>query len=382
MECHDLAEVVGSKSMSGKSLMYFVTEDWYFVSHRLPLAVAARDAGYTVSVVTRVRDHGQHIEGAGLRLIPFEHTRGGINPLRELPTLLRLILLYRSERPDITHHVAMKPVLYGSIAARLAGTPLVVNALAGMGWLFSSHSGLARWLNPLVRLGLRNALRSGIALVQNPDDAHQLMRLGVRESRIRLIAGAGVDLQQFRPRPEPEGIPVVVLAARLLWDKGVGEFVSAARLVRNRGIAARFVLAGEPDSMNPASIPPDHISAWVREGVVEHVGWVRDMPRLLAESHIACLPSYREGLPKSLIEAAAAGLPIVTTDVPGCTHVVRNGENGILVPPGDSEALAQALERLIRDSTLRQRMGELGRIRAEREFALDKVIRETLMLYS
>ena len=370
-----------SDSPSGRKLLFFVTEDYYFVSHRLALAVAARAEGYDVCVVTRVRGCGDTIRGAGLRLLPFENARSSLNPLTELLTLGRLIRLYRRERPDLVHHVAMKPVLYGSVAARLAGRPAVVNAVAGMGWLFISGSVWARWLERPIRAVFKRVLNIGIALVQNPDDARLLVEVGLPKSRIRRVPGSGVDVRVFLPRPEPEGTPVVTLAARLLWDKGVGEFVGAARLLRQRGIAARFLLAGEPDPVNPASILAGDLAAWVREGVVEHLGWVSDMPDLLATCHLVCLPSYREGLPKSLIEAAAAGKAIVTTDVPGCREVVRHGDNGLLVRPRDVESLADALRRLIIDPDLRGRMGARSRVRAEQEFGLDAVVKQTLAIY-
>jgi glycosyltransferase involved in cell wall biosynthesis len=220
-------------------------------------------------------------------------------------------------------------------------------------------------------------------LVQNPDDAALVAQLGAPTSRIRRIAGSGVDLEQFRPTPSPEGRTgiVVVLPARLLWDKGVGEFVAAARILVRRGVTARFLLAGEPDPLNPASIPDDQILQWTREGVVESLGWIADMPALLAACDIVCLPSYREGLPKSLIEAAAAGKPIVTTDVPGCREIVHDGDNGLLAPPRNANALADALGRLIGDPALRERMGARSRARAEQEFGLELVIRQTLALY-
>ena len=194
-------------------LLYFVTEDWYFCSHRLPLAVAARDAGFDVTVVTRVREHGESIRAAGLSLIPFEIARSGMNPLREIVTLWHLIALYRRVRPDVVHHVAMKPVLYGSLAARLAGVPGVINALAGMGWLFTSAGGGAHLIKRGVRVALRRLLAHGVALVQNPDDAEFLIRLGVPRGNVRCIAGSGVDLARFRPAVEPGGVPVIVLPA-------------------------------------------------------------------------------------------------------------------------------------------------------------------------
>lgn len=363
-------------------LLFLVTEDWYFCSHRLPLAVAARAAGYEVAVVTRVRMHGEQIRRAGIRLIPFENARGSLNPFSDFVALMRLILIYRRERPAIVHHVAMKPVLYGSLAARIARVPYVVNALAGMGWLFTSSGRLGRILIPAVRLGLARLLKSGVAVVQNPDDAGLLRQLGIPSSNVRVIAGSGVDLKEFGPRPEAPGRPRVILAARLLWDKGVGEFIEAARLLRDRGIQAEFILAGAPDQENPRSIPVAQVEAWVREGIVEHLGWVTDMAGLLCSCHIACLPSYREGLPKALIEASAAGLPIVTTDVPGCRDVVIDGDNGLLVPARDASALADALTRLVADPLLRHGMGARGRARAEECFGLSTVIAKTLALYT
>lgn len=370
-----------ARSVRPRKLLFFVTEDYYFVSHRLALAEAARAAGFDVAVVTRVRNHGSTIRNAGLRLLPFENIRSSLNPFRELMALLRLILLYRRERPDVAHHVAMKPMLYGTLAARLTGVPLVVNAVAGMGWMFTSASGLAHGLRRTVRWVLARTLRTGITLVQNPDDARLLVELGVPPVRVRQIAGSGVDLRLFRPAAPSGGTVVVLFPARLLWDKGVAEFVEAARLLQTKGVDARFVLAGEPDALNPASIAAADIAEWVRLGIVEHLGWVADMPALLSCAHIVCLPSYREGLPKSLIEAAAAGLPIVTTDVPGCRSVVTDGDNGLLVPAGDAAALADALERLIANPHLRAAMGGRGRMRAEKEFGLEAVIQQTLALY-
>lgn len=362
-------------------LLFFITGDHYVVSHRLQLAVAARDAGYDVVILTRVRSSATIIRDAGLRIIPFELARTSLNPLTAVTTIARLIRVYRRERPRLVHHVAMKPILYGTIAALFAGRPRVINAFAGMGWIFTSRTWAARLVRPIVRAGLRLVLGTGYALVQNPDDAGLVARLGIAQSRIRIIRGSGVDLDRFHWRPEEDGVPTVLLASRLLWDKGIGEFVGAARLLRERGVAARFLIAGEPDLLNPAGIPDDQIQSWVHEGLVEYVGFVANMPELLARCHIACLPSYREGLPKSLIEAAASGRAIVTTDVPGCREVVRDGDNGLLVSARDTSGLADALERVILDSRLRMEMGRKGRDRMEREFGLDAVIAQTLALY-
>ena len=369
--------------MQRSKLLFVVTEDWFFVSHRLAVAVAAKRAGYAVSVVTRVRKHGDIIRAAGLILIPFENSRRSLNPFGELWTLLRLIRVSLRERPDVVHHVAIKPVLYGSIAARIARTPRVINQLAGLGWLVATGGGAARWLKLAVGRALGLTLRSGTVLVENPDDARTLVRLGVEERRIGRLAGSGVDLQRFSPHPEPEGVPVVLFSARLLWPKGVGEFVAAARLLKERGVRARFLLAGAPDLGNAAAVPREQLDKWVAEGVVGYLGFVADMPRLLAGTCIACMPSYYgEGTPMSLVEAAAAARPIVTTDMPGCREVVRDRDNGLLVPPRNAAALADALMTLIQDPKLRQEMGSRGRLRAEQEFGAERIIAQTLEVYA
>ena len=365
-----------------RKLLLFITEDYYVVSHRLPLAVAAQAAGYDVTIVTRERECGDVIRRAGLRLIPFENARSSLNVFADIATVARLVALYRREQPDIAHHVAMKPTLYGSLAAKAVRRARVVNAIAGMGWLFTAQKGHVQWLKPHVKRALKRLAASGLTIVQNLDDQAMLIELGLNPGRIRVIPGAGVDLDVFRPTAAPSGPPTVVMATRLLWDKGVAEFVAAARLLRTRRVDARFVLAGEPDPQNPSSVSADDVRGWAREGVVECAGFVADMPGLLSRSHLACLPSYyREGIPKSLIEAAAAGLAIVTTDAPGCREIVRHGYNGLLVPPRSATELAAALERLILDPALREEMGRHGRHLAEQRFGQDTIIRQTLAVY-
>jgi glycosyltransferase involved in cell wall biosynthesis len=370
--------------MSAPHLLYLVTEDWYFCSHRLPLACAARDAGFRVTVATRVQQHAGEIRAAGLELMPLRLSRRSANPLRELATLRDIVRIYRHVRPDIAHHVAMKPVMYGSLAARFTGVPKVVNALAGMGYLFSSSDVKARLLRPLVETGFRFLLdRPGSRLiVQNPDDQALLTRRGIVEpSRSVLIRGSGVDLARFTPAPEPEGVPLVVLPARMLRDKGVEEFVAAARMLKQAGVNARFALVGDPDPENPAAISPAQLAAWREEGAVEYWGWRDDMAAVFRQAHLVCLPSYREGLPKALIEAAACERALVTCDVPGCREVVSDGDNGLLVPARDSAALARALRRLIEDAGLRRALARRSRERAVAEFSLERVIADTLALY-
>ncbi|MDP1927118.1 MAG: glycosyltransferase family 4 protein [Thiobacillus sp.] len=361
-------------------LLFVVTEDWYFVSHRLPLAVAAQAVGFDVAVATREGRQADVIRGAGIRLIPFTLSRRGGNPLREVMALWRL---YRLEKPDLVHHVALKPVMFGALAAWLACVPAQVNAVAGLGWLFTSSRGIVRMARPVLRWILANLLNQphSLTIVQNPEDKTLLEHSGVSATRLRLIRGAGVDVQVFYPvSPPPEPV-CIVLVARMLWDKGVGEFVEAARRLTEAGVNARFVLVGDPDPANPASVPESNLLGWHGQHGVEWWGRREDMPAVLHAAHVACLPSYREGLPKSLLEATACGLPIVTTDAPGCREVVRDGVNGLLVPVRDTAALAIALRKLIDDAELRCRMGEQSRLRAETEFGLETVIAQTLAVY-
>jgi len=370
-------------SLAGRKLLFLVSEDWYFCSHRLPIARAARDAGAEVIVATRVRDHAEPIKAEGFRLIPLELSRSGRNPIRDLRTLAALIRLYRRERPDIVHHVALKPALYGSIAAWATGVPAMVNAFAGMGFVFISNGVFARLLRPVIATLFRVLLNreSSRVVVQNPDDRALFEgRIGVAARRIVVIRGSGVDIDDFHPTAPPPGTPVAVCVARMLWDKGIGELVAAARLLRGRGVDIRIRLVGPVDD-NPASITPAQLDAWRAEGIVEIAGPSRDIAGEYARAHIAVLPSYREGLPKSLLEAAAAGLPLVATDVPGCREVCRDGETGLLVPARNAPALADALARLALDAELRERQGAAARRAAETEFAEAIVVAQTMALY-
>jgi glycosyltransferase involved in cell wall biosynthesis len=370
--------------MSAPRLLYLVTEDWYFCSHRLPLGIAARSHGYDVTVATRVQRHAETIRAAGLELVPLQWSRHGHNPFKELGALREILHVYRRQRPDIVHHVAVKPVLYGSIAARLTGTPAVVNAIAGLGYLESSNDLRARILGRIVQTGYHLLLDrpNSRLIVQNPDDLSTLVDRGIIDAgRVALIRGSGVDITRFTPIPEPDGTPLVVLPARLLRDKGVVEFVDAARRLRAEGVSARFALVGDPDPKHPAAISPADLERWQKQGAVECWGWREDMVEVFQRCHLVCLPSYREGLPKALLEAAACGRAIVTCNVPGCREVVRDGDNGLLVRPRDSASLAMALKQLLQDSALRLRMSRRSRERAVEEFSIERVVTDTLGLY-
>ncbi|WP_347988048.1 glycosyltransferase family 4 protein [Methylomonas sp. AM2-LC] len=365
-------------------LIYFVTEDWFFCSHFLDRAVAAKNAGYEVSVLTRVNKHAQIILDQGINLIPLVIDRSKINPFNEIKLIKKLVTLYRQERPQIVHQVALKPILYGSLAARIAGVPYIVNAPVGLGYVFSSKQLKARLLKPLILLAYRFLLNpiNSIAIFENPDDRAFFANKGIiKLEHTRLIRGAGVNMQQFVPTKKPDGLPIVILASRMLWDKGVGEFVEAAKIINKNTINARFVLVGAPDTQNPESIGENQLIAWQNAGCIEWWGHQDDMPSVFSQAHIICLPSYAEGLPRVLIEAAASGLPIVTTNIPGCREIVHNAENGYLIPPKSIDSLVNTLNLLISNSGLRLEMGENGRNIAINGYSTEQVNRETLAIY-
>ncbi len=369
--------------MSKKSLkiLYFIAEDWFVCSHWQPLLKGAKDAGYEVVVVTNVQAHAREIESLGAKLIPLNIARRSVNPLAALKTIKTLVSIYISEKPTISHHIALKPMLLGSIAAAIAGIPHRVNWVAGMGWLFIANGFKATILKGVVKKLFAVFLAPTQVIVENEDDKSIMLDLGVKPFHVSIVRGAGVDTDVFSPKPNASSSITVLLPARMLWDKGVGEFVSAAKFLKSEGVNAVFVLVGGCDAGNPASIPETQLEEWEQQGLVEWWGRREDMPNVLAMAHIVCLPSYREGLPKALLEAASAGKPIVTTDVPGCREVVEHGYNGLLVPAKDSGSLANAIRGLIENSSMRQRMGQAGRELVLREFSQEHIIENVLQIY-
>jgi glycosyltransferase involved in cell wall biosynthesis len=370
-------------------VLLFANTEWYLFNFRLALAKAARAQGAEVVLVSPPGPYGEKLRAEGFRWLPVPMARRSLNPMREAFVLFALWRLYRRERPDIAHHFTTKCVVYGGLAAKSVGTRGVVGAVTGMGYVFSSQELLARILRPMVCSLLRFATggRKTRLIVQNPDDRRAVVdgRL-IATSQVRLIAGSGVDTQRYRPRPgalcASGRATVILFAARLLWDKGVGEFVAAARALRAEGLNVQFLVAGEPDPGNPSSVSDEQLAAWREERSVTLLGHVQDMPALMATADMVVLPSsYREGVPRSLIEAAAAGLPIVTTDTPGCREVVENGVNGILVPMRDSAALAAAISKIVLDPALAACMGVASRRKVLAQFDERIVLTATLAVY-
>ena len=366
------------------TLLYLVTEDWYFCSHRLKLACKARNRGYDIIVATRVNHHKEQIEKEGFKLIPVQFIRRSKNILHELSTLFKIVQIYKEERPDIVHNIGIKPVLYGTCAAKFTKIPIVINLLAGLTEKFHENE----WKSSVIRKMVNLAYRLGyfgvnaFTVFQNSTDMNNFLKRGVVEKeKVELIRGSGVNTKDFSLSQEPEGIPIVVLASRLIWEKGVGEFVEASKFLQSSGIKCRMVLVGGCDPDSTGSVSREQLEKWHSEGVIEWWGHKDNMAEVFSNSHIACLPSYHEGTPRVLLEAASCGRAIVTTDVPGCRQIVKDNEGGLVVPVKNPIALAESLRTLVDNPGLRRKMGKRGREIILNEFSDDIIISQTLALY-
>lgn len=368
-----------------KKILYLVTEDWAFLSHRLPMARAAKEMGLEVHVACRVQEDAAAIRQEGFTLHPLAHfDRGSTNPFKELRAIWEILRLYKKVKPDLVHHVALKPVLYGSLASLFTSIPARLNAMIGLGFLFTGEGSFA---TKCLRRGVVTSLRfllnqSGAKLlVQNEDDKSLFVKQRIiNEKNVALIPGSGVSCETYQPLSEPEEAPIrAVFVGRLLWDKGVGELVRAAEILKDTGV--RITLVGSVDPDNPRSISEDTLRRWLREGHIDWWGVRSDIVGVWAAAHIAVLPSYREGLPKSLLEAAACARPLIATDVPGCRALVKDGENGLLVPGQDAEALAAAIDKLAQDPALRKKLGQEARKQVEEIYDAKLIAQQIQCLY-
>lgn len=368
-----------------RRLLFVVNVDWFFLSHRLPVALAAMRAGYEVHVATGITDRLAELQSYGLAVHPLRMRRDMAGIAAEWGAFFELVQLFRAVKPDLIHLVTIKPVLYGGIAARLAGTHAVVAAISGLGFVFVDNGVRAKLRRLVVGWLYRLALGKAALKVifQNENDRDCLVQLArLLSSKYEIIRGSGVNMSQYVPTPLPTGVPVIVMACRLIADKGVWEFIEAARLLRQRSVACRLCLVGSIDTDNPASLSNADIASIHAEGIVELWGQRSDMAHVMTRAHIVALPSYYgEGLPKVLIEAAACGRAVVTTDMPGCRDAVLPGQSGMLVPARDSVALANAFQLLIGDPLLCAEMGRAGRTFAQREFDLVGVVTRHLGIY-
>lgn len=366
-------------------IIFLVTEDWYFWSHRLPMARAARQAGFEVGVATRVVEWGDRIRAEGFSLHELDWIRGDISLLDNLKVAWELICLYGREKPDIVHHVALKPVIMGNVAAVVARVPRIVNALTGLGHLFTSSSPkiktLRAVLNPFLKWAL--ARRRSVLLLQNRDDLVRLQQLGYANTKTVIIRGSGIDVDYYRPlEAGPRDIVSVAFVGRMIEIKGVRVLIEAHRLLRNKGVRVRLLLVGKSDTENPGAISDDELAGWASEPDVEWLGHCNDIRSFWAKADIAVLPSLGgEGLPKALLEAAASGRPLIATDVPGSREIALSERNAILVPPGDPEALCLAIERLASDANLRATFGAESRRIVESDMSQEQVAKDIVRLY-
>jgi len=370
-----------ARARAAPRLIYVATEDWSFLSHGLAMARAARAAGFEVHVAANVTENAAAIRGEGFILHAVRFGRGRLSPLRTLRTIATLRQLYRVVDPAIVHHVAMEPALLG-IVASFGSAFAAVYAIAGL--QPPQPSAKRRWLRPgrrlLLRLGLKRRRAAG--LVQTPDDREALARLGVRPERIALIPGTGIDADRLRPIPEPDGQVTVAFAGQMAVDNGVRTLIEAQRILRASGIQSDLLLAGTPDPADLTSIPQIEVAGWGRESGVTWLGHVPDIATVWRRAHIAVLPSRGgEGVPRSLLEAAAFGRPLIATDVPGCREIVIHEKTGLLVPVDDPQALASAILRLVRSQSQRVRFGVAARRLVDERFAADLVGQATVALY-
>lgn len=364
-------------------ILFFENNPAYFLSHRAGLARHLREQGHEIHVASIPGDATKRIVESGFTFHAISFSRSGRNPFGELLVLIRICRLYRTVQPDLVYQVTVKPVIYGSLAARFVGVKSVVSVISGLGYSATLPGLTGKVFRRIVFFLYRAALRhprQRIVFHNNEDLKLFVRKRIVSAAESVVIPGSGVDMEHYRVTEEVSGIPTAVLPARMLRDKGVVEFVEAARILRENGVQARFVLAGDVDPGNPSAISEDELRQWNRDGAIEWVGHVRDMRKLYETCHVVCLPSYREGLAKALIEAAACGRPVISTRVPGCRDAVLDGETGLLVAPRDSRQLAEGLQRLLQDTALRRDMGSKGRDFAENNFSVEHIVLATMNL--
>ena len=367
-------------------IVFFITEDWYFVSHRLPIAIESIKKGFDVYLVTKkTGSKSKIIEAHGIKVININISRGEISPISDAKVLIKLILILKKIRPEILHAVAMKPILYGNIASVILRIPHCISSFAGLGYVFISKSIKAKFVGYVLKRFFRLFLNrnSSSIIFQNKDDFKFMIDGGViKEDRAIIIRGSGVDGRIFRFTKENNETKNIVLASRLLWDKGIKEFVNASKIIKQNKIKnLRFILVGEIDNQNPAAIKEKELLSWEEKKIIEWWGYRNDINNIYKDCNIVCLPSYREGLPKALIEAAACGRAIITTDVPGCREIVQDGYNGLLVPKKNAQLLAESILELIKNDSLRNTMGKNGVKLFKENFTIELIVSKHIDLY-
>lgn len=354
---------------------------WSLFNARLDYCKSLKDDGFEVVLLSPRDEFTRLILESGLRWVDLPIKPRGKHLFQEIRGILFMTRFYRQEKPDIVHHFTPKINLYGSIAARLSGVRSIFNTFTGLGYLFSSQvSGLRRKIIHIIyRLGVKNTTN----IFQNRENLRLFNQLKIGDSQRNIyIPGSGIDIERFKRLPEPGGVPIVLLASRFIEEKGILEFIEAARRTKAEGMPARFVLAGRFEMDQPHAISEEQVQAWVKEGLVEYWGWFNNMEAIYQQVHIVCLPTfYMEGLPKVLLEAAAVGRPVIATDVPGCRELLIDGENGIKIQPKDTEGLTHAIQTLINNPAMRHRMGESNRSQIENRFSTRVIFAQYKSLY-
>ncbi len=378
-----------TRSTGMRKILLVANTGWYLYNFRLPLARLLRSRGVEVVMVCPDDPYVERLRAEGFRWVHYNLDRRSLNPFKELLGIFRLMLIYNRERPSAVHHFTIKCVLYGSLAAKITGIRAVVNAVTGLGYVFVDGSLSTRLIRVLVKRIYRRVLTAKRVRVvfQNPDDLQAFADENmIIPDQTVLIRSSGVNLQRFSPRPgapEVPPAPIVLFASRLINEKGVAVLVEAARILKRRGVNVTVQIAGEPDKGNPSCISEATLEEWRREGAVDLLGHVDAIEELIAVATMVVLPSYYpEGVPRILLEAAAMGIPIVATDVPGCREVVDHNVNGLLVPPKDPLALADAIEQLLANPELCQKMGAAGRLKMQQEFDDQIVAQRTIEVYN
>tara|TARA_A100001015_G_scaffold308309_1_gene405728 strand:- start:157 stop:1290 length:1134 start_codon:yes stop_codon:yes gene_type:complete len=371
--------------MSDQKILFLVNVDWFFVSHRLCIARAAVEKGYEVHVATTVTNQASIIKDSGLILHELQMSRSGSRIIGNLKTFIAIVQIFREVNPQLVHLVTIKPIILGGIAARFTKINGIIAAVSGLGSSFLDHGVLGKIKRLFIKIFYRISLSNlNVQVIcQNQNDIDYVQKISkLPFSNFSLIEGSGVSLTKFKYSEDNNKIPKVIMASRLLRDKGVMEFVDAARLLKESKTNVKMILVGEPDLDNPSSITESQVISWEREGLLEYWGYQQDMESILEQSSIVVLPSYREGFPKILIEAAACGRAVITTDVPGCRDAIYNGVTGILVPEKNAIVLAHAIKKLALNPNLYKEMGKKGRKMAENRFDENNVISKHLEIYN
>ena len=363
-----------------KKIIYFVSEDWVFLNHRFDLARKVNSSGFKLSLITKVSNFKKEIEKKKIKVINLKTERGSLNIRKSIKDIYKIFKIYKEIKPDIVHHFGIRQIVHGNIASKLAKIKKSYNSITGLGSVFVSGNILLK-VFILVVLKFALLVKKSYVLVQNQDDFNFFKKNKLSNKNIFLLPGSGVDTNKFIKTKEPKGKIIFLFASRILKDKGIVELIEATKKLKSQKKKFEVFIAGSPDYQNKSTISHEQLKNWESLNYIKYLGQVEDMAELYKKIHVGILPSYREGLPKGLLEAASCGKPIITTDVPGCREIVKNEINGLLVPPKDSHELMKAMKKLILNKSLRISMGKKGRETIKKKFSNLKASKDLIDLY-